>query len=90
LSWTAFNLSIFSYNPLIVKQSPVKVALRFALCAAVLLIVAHIYSVIFRVNPTTVALTFLVFVLIFSRPLAHSRFQARKTGLPCSHFLPPR
>ena len=85
-------MSIFGYNPLIVKQSPVKVALRFALCAAVLLIVAHIYSVIFRVNPTTVALTFLVFVLIVSAlwGLRYALFTAVvATAAFNYYFLPP-
>jgi two-component system, OmpR family, sensor histidine kinase KdpD len=92
LSWTAFDLSIFGYNPLIVKQSPVKVALRFALCAAVLLIVAHLYSAIFRVNPTTVALTFLVFVLIVSAlwGLRYALFTAVvATAAFNYYFLPP-
>ena len=74
------------------KQSPVKVALRFALCAAVLLIVAHIYSVIFRVNPTTVALTFLVFVLIISAlwGLRYALFTAFvATAAFNYYFLPP-
>ncbi len=77
---------------LIVNQSAIRVALRFALCAAVLFIVVYLYTAMIRVNPTTVALTFLVFVLIVSAlwGLRYALFTAFvATAAFNYYFLPP-
>ena len=66
--------------------------LRFAGCAAVLLVIARLYSSVIRVNPTTVALTFLVFVLVVSAlwGLRYALFTALvATAAFNYYFLPP-
>jgi two-component system sensor histidine kinase KdpD len=77
---------------LIVNQSAIRVALRFAACAAVLFIIVEVYTAVIQVNPTTVALTFLVFVLIVSAlwKLRYALFTALiATGAFNYYFLPP-
>jgi len=76
----------------IVKQSVLRVLSRFAACAVVLFVVVHLYTAIIHVNPTTVALTFLVFVLIVSAPwgLRYALFTAFvATAAFNYYFLPP-
>jgi len=85
-------LSMFSYNRLIVNQSAIRTALRFATCAGVLFIVVNLYTRAIRVNPTTVALTFLVFVLIISAlwGLRYALFTAFVAAAAFNYyFLPP-
>jgi len=75
-----------------VNQSAIRVVLRFATCAVVLFVVVHLYTAIIRVNPTTVALTFLVFVLIVSAlwGLGYALFTAFvATAAFNYYFLPP-
>jgi two-component system sensor histidine kinase KdpD len=77
---------------LIVNRSAIRIAIRFAACAAVLFLVVHLYTTIIRVNPTTVALTFLVFVLIVSAVwgLRYALFTAFvATAAFNYYFLPP-
>ena len=77
---------------LIVNQSAIKVALRFAACAAVLFVIVEVYTRVIQVNPTTVALTFLVFVLIVSAlwKLRYALFTALiATAAFNYYFLPP-
>jgi two-component system sensor histidine kinase KdpD len=77
---------------LIVNRSAIRIAIRFAVCAAVLFLVVHLYTTIIRVNPTTVALTFLVFVLIVSAVwgLRYALFTALvATAAFNYYFLPP-
>lgn len=65
---------------------------RFVACATVLSIVVYVYTAIIRVNPTTVALTFLVFVLIVSAlwGLRYALFTAFvATAAFNYYFLPP-
>jgi two-component system, OmpR family, sensor histidine kinase KdpD len=65
---------------------------RFAACAVVLFVVVHLYTAIIHVNPTTVALTFLVFVLIVSAlwGLSYALFTAFiATAAFNYYFLPP-
>ncbi len=74
------------------NQSAIRVVLRFATCAVVLFVVVHLYTAIIRVNPTTVALTFLVFVLIVSAlwGLRYALFTAFvATAAFNYYFLPP-
>ncbi len=74
------------------NQSAIRVVLRFATCAVVLFVVVHLYTAIIRVNPTTVALTFLVFVLIVSAlwGLGYALFTAFvATAAFNYYFLPP-
>jgi two-component system sensor histidine kinase KdpD len=76
----------------IVKQSVLRVLSRFAACAVVLFVVVHLYTAIIHVNPTTVALTFLVFVLIVSAlwGLRYALFTAFiATAAFNYYFLPP-
>jgi len=76
----------------IVKQSVLRVLSRFAACAVVLFVVVHLYTAIIHVNPTTVALTFLVFVLIVSAlwGLGYALFTAFiATAAFNYYFLPP-
>jgi len=75
-----------------VSQPVIRVFSRFAACAAVLVIVVHFYTAVIRVNPTTVALTFLVFVLIVSAlwGLRYALFTAFvATAAFNYYFLPP-
>jgi two-component system sensor histidine kinase KdpD len=77
---------------MIVNQSVIRVALRFAACAAVLYSVVYLYTAVIRVNPTTVALTFLISVLIVSAlwGLRYSLFTAFVATLGFNYFfLPP-
>ena len=77
---------------MIVKQSVLRVLSRFAACAVVLFVVVHLYTAIIHVNPTTVALTFLVFVLIVSAlwGLRYALFTAFVgTAAFNYYFLPP-
>ncbi len=77
---------------MIVNQSAMRMAFRFAACAAVLFVIARLYSTTIRVNPTTVALTFLVFVLIVSAlwGLRYALFTAVvATAAFNYYFLPP-
>ncbi len=77
---------------LVVNQSVIRAALRFAACAAVLLLVAYIYTAALRVNPTTVALTLLIWVLIVSAlwGLRYALFTAFfATTVFNFYFLPP-
>jgi two-component system sensor histidine kinase KdpD len=77
---------------MIVNQSAMRMAFRFAACAAVLFVIARLYSTAIRVNPTTVALTFLVFVLIVSAlwGLRYALFTAViATAAFNYYFLPP-
>jgi len=77
---------------LIVNRSATRVTFHFAACAAVLFIVVYLYTAVIRVNPTTVALTFLVFVLIVSAlwGLRYALFTAFvATAAFNFYFLPP-
>src|SRR5229473_8721319 len=77
---------------MIVNQSVIRAALRFAACAAVLFIVVYLYTAVIRVNPTTVALTFLVSVLIVSAVwgLRYALFTAIVAAVAFNYyFLPP-
>ncbi len=74
------------------SPSVIRVLSRFAACTAVLFIVVRLYTAIVRVNPTTVALTFLVFVLIVSAlwGLRYALFTAFvATAAFNYYFLPP-
>jgi two-component system, OmpR family, sensor histidine kinase KdpD len=65
---------------------------RFAACAAALFFVVFVYTVVLHVNPTTVALTFLVSVLIVSAVwgLSYALFTAFvAAALFNYYFLPP-
>ncbi len=73
-------------------QNVTKMAFRFAACAAVLSIVVLVYVSILKVNPTTVALTFLVTVLIVSAlwGLRYALFTAVVAAAAFNYFfLPP-
>ena len=77
---------------MIVNQSGMKVLFRFAACAALLLIIVWLYTQGIRVNPTTVALTFLISVLIVSAlwGLRYALFTAFvATAAFNYYFLPP-
>ena len=70
----------------------IRAALRFAACAAVLFLVAYVYTAAIRVNPTTVALTLLIWVLIVSAlwGLRYALFTAfLATTVFNFYFLPP-
>lgn len=74
------------------NQSAIRTGLRFAGCTAVLFVIARLYSSVIRVNPTTVALTFLVFVLVVSAlwGLRYALFTALvATAAFNYYFLPP-
>ncbi|MGH9539703.1 MAG: sensor histidine kinase [Terriglobales bacterium] len=74
------------------KQSAMSVAIRFAACAALLFIVVWLYTRAIRVNPTTVALTFLISVLVVSAlwGLRYALFTAFvATAAFNYYFLPP-
>jgi two-component system, OmpR family, sensor histidine kinase KdpD len=65
---------------------------RFAVCAAALFLVVFLYTRVIRVNPTTVALTFLVSVLIVSAVwgLRYALFTALIAAAAFNYFfLPP-
>lgn len=74
------------------SQSAITAALRFAACAAVLFVVVYLYTAAIRVNPTTVALTLLIWVLIVSAlwGLRYALFTAFfATAVFNYFFLPP-
>jgi two-component system, OmpR family, sensor histidine kinase KdpD len=75
-----------------VNQSALKVGLRFAACAAALFLVVRLYTRVIQVNPTTVALTFLISVLIVSAVwgLRYALFTAFVAAAAFNYFfLPP-
>jgi two-component system sensor histidine kinase KdpD len=75
-----------------VKQSAIRVVIRFAVCAAALFVVVRLYTTVIHVNPTTVALTFLVSVLIVSAVwgLRYALFTAFVAAAAFNYyFLPP-
>lgn len=77
---------------MIVRSSIAKVVLRFAVCVALVLAVVYVYTALVHVNPTTVALTFLLSVLVVSAKwgLLCSLFQAViATAAFNYYFLPP-
>ncbi len=66
--------------------------IRFTVCAVILFAVVRLYTPIIHINPTTVALTFLVFVLIVSAVwgLRYALFTAFiATAAFNYYFLPP-
>jgi len=66
--------------------------IRFAVCAAALFLVVRLYTTVIQVNPTTVALTFLVSVLIVSAlwGLRYALFTAFMAAAAFNYyFLPP-
>jgi two-component system sensor histidine kinase KdpD len=70
----------------------VKIVLRFAVCVALVFAVVYVYTALVHVNPTTVALTFLLSVLVVSARwgLICSLFQAVvATAAFNYYFLPP-
>lgn len=74
------------------NQLAIRAALRFAACAAVLFIIVYLYTAAIRVNPTTVALTLLIWVLIVSAlwGLRYALFTAFfATAVFNYFFLPP-
>ena len=74
------------------KQSAIRAALRFVACALVLFVVVYLYTAAIRVNPTTVALTLLIWVLIVSAlwGLRYALFTAFfATAVFNYYFLPP-
>jgi two-component system sensor histidine kinase KdpD len=75
-----------------VNQPQLKSALRYAATAAVVLVIVFVYHVVIRVNHTTVALTFLIGVLIVSANwgLRPAVFMALVAALAFNYdFLPP-
>jgi len=75
-----------------VNQPALKSALRYAATAFAILLVVLVYHVVIRVNPTTVALTFLIGVLIVSANwgLRPAIFMAVAATLAFNYyFLPP-
>src|ERR1700704_3669196 len=77
---------------LIVRSSIAKLLLRFAICGAIVLALVYAYTSLIRVNPTTVALTFLLSVLVVSAKwgLLCSLFQAVVAAAAYNYyFLPP-
>ncbi|MGA9812040.1 MAG: ATP-binding protein [Terriglobales bacterium] len=77
---------------LLVDRTVIRAALRFAACAAVLFLVVNVYTAAIRVNPTTVALTLLIWVLIVSAlwGLRYALFTAfLATTVFNFFFLPP-
>ena len=75
-----------------VKSSLVKLALPYVAAAAAVVVLAALYSTVLHVNPTTVALTFLVGILIVSRNwgLRPAVFMALLATLAFNYyFLPP-
>ena len=74
------------------NQPPLKSALRYAATALVVVVIVFVYHVAISVNPTTVALTFLVGVLIVSANwgLQPAVFMALVATLAFNYyFLPP-
>ncbi len=74
------------------NQSALRVGLRFAACGGALFCVVRLYTRVIQVNPTTVALTFLVSVLIVSAVwgLRYALFTAFVAAAAFNYyFLPP-
>lgn len=77
---------------MLVNQSAIRTALRFIASAVVLFAVVYLYTAAIRVNPTTVALTLLIWVLIVSAlwGLRYALFTAFfATAVFNYYFLPP-
>jgi len=75
-----------------VNKPVIRVFLRFIACTAVLFTVVLLYTTVVHVNPTTVALTFLILVLIVSTiwELRYALFTAFvATAAFNYYFLPP-
>jgi two-component system sensor histidine kinase KdpD len=75
-----------------VNQSAIRVTSRFLACAAALFLIVRVYTRVIHVNPTTVALTFLVSVLIVSAlwGLRYALFTAFAAAAAFNYyFLPP-
>jgi len=69
-----------------------RMLIRFTVCAVILFAVVRLYTSIIHINPTTVALTFLVFVLIVSAVwgLRYALFTAFIAAAAFNYyFLPP-
>jgi two-component system sensor histidine kinase KdpD len=82
----------YRLQSLVVKQSAIRMVVRFAGCAAALFVVVRLYTTVVHVNPTTVALTFLVSVLIVSAlwGLRYALFTAFVAAAAFNYyFLPP-
>src|SRR5579862_1761436 len=82
----------YRLQSLVVNHPVIRMAGRFAACAAALFLVVRIYTRVIHVNPTTVALTFLVSVLIVSAVwgLRYALFTAFvAAGAFNYYFLPP-
>jgi two-component system sensor histidine kinase KdpD len=82
----------YSATILIVNRTVISAGLRFAACAAALFVVVYLYTAVIRVNPTTVALTLLIWVLIVSAlwGLRYALFTALfATTVFNFYFLPP-
>ncbi len=80
-----------SYNP-IVKRTPAQTVTQYVAAAAVVFVIVMVYRRIVGVNPTTVALTFLLGVLIVSATwgLRCAVFMAVVSTLAFNYyFLPP-
>jgi two-component system, OmpR family, sensor histidine kinase KdpD len=75
-----------------VKTPVIRAVFRFVSCVAIVFGVVYVYTALIRVNPTTVALTFLISVLVVSAAwgLVHSLFLAvTATAAFNYYFLPP-
>ncbi len=69
-----------------------RMLIRFTVCAGILFAVVRLYTSVIHINPTTVALTFLVFVLIVSAVwgLRYALFTAFIAAAAFNYyFLPP-
>jgi len=69
-----------------------RMLIRFTVCAVILFAIVRLYTSIIHINPTTVALTFLVFVLIVSAVwgLRYALFTAFIAAAAFNYyFLPP-
>jgi two-component system sensor histidine kinase KdpD len=75
-----------------VKPQVVKSVLHFVAAAFLVFVIVYVYHALIRVNPTTVALTFLLGVLVVSAAwgLRHAVFMALVATLAFNYyFLPP-
>jgi len=80
-----------SYNR-VVQQTMTKSVLRYVAAAALVFAIVYTYHTLIRVNPTIVALTFLLAVLVVSARwgLRHAVFMAIVATLTFNYFfLPP-
>src|SRR5437588_6889258 len=80
-----------SYNR-VVQQTMTKSVLRYVAAAALVFAIVYTYHTLIRVNPTIVALTFLLAVLVVSARwgLRHAVFMAIVATLAFNYFfLPP-